>query len=251
MRRTFLLRQLIFMHIFYTHGLGGSLLAQPEIEEVFAPLGYSVSRIPLPYHDTISRLLLKLATLTFGDLCQWIDEAANRLLDTSSRIAPQEYVVVGDSMGGFISLVAAQRDERVSHCILLACSGDICDAAMRLQKVSFTMRLLAGRFTFKGKGGISRQAWKALGGRSDFQREFERVNTLQPERIARLRRLLILGDKRDPVAPEGVCEHFAQCTRNSVVRMVYDEGRHHPIGKDALRKYAVPFLQDYAVPTAR
>jgi hypothetical protein len=243
-------RILIFMHLFYTHGLGGSLLAQPEIEEVFDPFGYSVTRIVVPYHDTISKLGLKLATLTFGDLCLWIDEAANRLLDTSGRIAPhpQEYVVVGDSMGGFISVVAAQRDERVSHCILLACSGDICDAAIRLQKVSFAMRLLAGRFTLKGKGGITSQAYKALSGKSDFQREFERVNTFQPERIARLRRLLILGDKRDPVAPEAVCQHFAQSTRNGVVRMVYNEGRHHPIGKDALQKYAVPFLQDHAVP---
>jgi hypothetical protein len=26
--------------------------------------------------------------------------------------------------------------------------------------------------------------------------------------------------------------------------MAYNEGRHHPIGKAALQKYAVPFLQD-------
>jgi len=29
------------MHLFYTHGTGGSLQAQPEIEEVFEPLGYT------------------------------------------------------------------------------------------------------------------------------------------------------------------------------------------------------------------
>jgi hypothetical protein len=82
--------------------------------------------------------------------------------------------VVGDSMGGFISVVAAQRDARVSHCILLACSGDICHAAMRLRQLSFGMRLIAGRFTFRGKGGISRQAYQAIGGQSDFQQEFDR-----------------------------------------------------------------------------
>jgi len=236
------------MHLFYTHGLGGSLHAQPEIEEVFVPLGYSITRIPVPYHESVSKLLLKVATLTFGDLCLWIDEGANRLLDTARRIASQEYIVVGDSLGGFISVVAAQRDARISHCVLLACSGDICDAAMRLQHVSLGLRLLAGRFTFRGRGGIRRQAYRAIGGKSDFQEEFERANTLRPERLARLRRLLILGDKGDPVAPEAACEHFAHGVECSVVRMVYDEGRHHPIGKDALQKYAVPFLQNQPIP---
>jgi alpha-beta hydrolase superfamily lysophospholipase len=236
------------MHLFYTHGLGGTLRAQPEIEEVFGPLGYTITRIPVPYHDSVGRLVIKLATLTFGDLCLWIDEGANRLLDTARRVAPQEYVVVGDSLGGFISVVAAQRDARVSHCILLACSGDICDAAMRLRRVNFVMRLIAGRFTLRGKGGISRQAYKAIAGQSAFQQEFERVNTFRPERLARLRRLLILGDKGDPVAPEAACEHFARGVKESVVRMVYNEGRHHTIGKDALQRYAAPFLQNYPVP---
>ncbi len=113
-------------------------------------------------------------------------------------------------MGGFISVVAAQRDARISHCVLLSCSGEICDAAMRLRQVSFGMRLIAGRFTFRGKGGIIRQAYKAIGGQSDFQQEFDRVNTFQSERLARLRRLLILGDKGDPVAPEAACERFAE-----------------------------------------
>lgn len=99
--------------------------------------------------------MTKLATLTFGELCLWIDEGAMRLLDTARRVAPQEYVVVGDSLGGFMSIVAAQRDPQVSHCILLACSGDICDAARRLPQLNFGRRLLAGRFTLRGKGGIS------------------------------------------------------------------------------------------------
>jgi hypothetical protein len=30
--------------------------------------------------------------------------------------------------------------------------------------------------------------------------------------------------------------------------MVYDEGRHHPIGKDALERYALPFLRDQPIP---
>ncbi|HXG21956.1 MAG TPA: alpha/beta hydrolase, partial [Methylomirabilota bacterium] len=98
--------------------------------------------------------------------------------------------------------------------------------------------------------GISRQAYKAIGGQSDFQQEFERVNTFRPERLARLRRLLILGDKGDPVAPEAACEHFARGVKDSVVRMVYNEGRHHTIGKDALQRYAAPFLQNHSVPFA-
>src|SRR5215470_13265514 len=177
---------LSLMHLFYTHGLGGSLQAQPEIEEVFGTLGYSITRIPVPYHESVGKLLLKVATLTFGDLCLWIDEGANRLLDTARRVASQEYVVVGDSIGGFISVVAAQRDARVSHCILLACSEDICNVAVRLRYVSLGMRFIAGRFTFRGKGGIKHQAYKAIAGQSDFQEEFERVNTFQPERLARL-----------------------------------------------------------------
>jgi hypothetical protein len=31
--------------------------------------------------------------------------------------------------------------------------------------------------------------------------------------------------------------------------MAYNEGRHHPIGKAALRKYAVPFLQNKPLST--
>lgn len=236
------------MHLFYTHGLGGALQAQPEIEEVFEPLGYTITRFSVPYHDSVGRLVRKVATLTFGDLCLWIDEGANNLLDVARRIAPQEYVVVGDSLGGFIAAVAAQRDARISHCLLLACSGDICDAAMRLRQLNAIMRLLAGRFTLRGKGGIGHQAYKALSGQSDFQREFEQVNTFQPERLARLRRLLILGDKGDPVAPEAACQHFAQGVKESQVRMVYNEGRHHTIGKAALQRYAAPFLQNHPIP---
>ncbi len=74
------------------------------------------------------------------------------------------------------------------------------------------------------------------------------INTFEPERLARLKRLLILGDKRDPVAPERACLHFARGVADATVRMVYDEGRHHPIGQDALQRYAVPFLQNRPVP---
>jgi hypothetical protein len=56
--------------------------------------------------------------------------------------------------------------------------------------------------------------------------------------------LLILGDKGDPVAPKAACLHFAKGVKDSTVIMVYNEGRHHPIGGDALKKYAVPFLQN-------
>ena len=236
------------MHLFYTHGLGGSLQAQPEIDDVFGPLGYTITRVPVPYHERGRTLVRKLATLTFGDFCAWIDEGATRLLATAHRVAAPEYGVVGDSLGGFISVVAAQRDAQVSHCVLLACSGDICAAAMRLRQLNFVLWLIAGRFTFRGKGGIRLQAYKAMGGQSAFQPEFERVNTFQPERLARLRRLLILGDKGDPLVPEAACEHFAHGVKGSVVRMVYNEGRHHPIGKEALQRYAVPFLANHLVP---
>ena len=50
------------------------------------------------------------------------------------------------------------------------------------------------------------------------------------------------------MAPEAVCLRFAQRVRNVTLRMVYDEGRHHPIGKDALERYALPFLRDQPVP---
>jgi len=238
------------MHLFYTHGLGGSPQAQPEIEEVFSPLGYTVTRIAVPYHRGVTELVTKLATLTFGDLCLWIHEGANALVDTARRFAPEDYAVIGDSLGGFIAVVAAQRDPRISHCILLACSGDVCNAAMHLHEVHWGLGLLAGRFTRAGKGGLRVQAYKAIAGQSDFQDEFALVNTFQPDRLVRLRRLLILGDKGDPVAPEAACVHFAQGVKDSTVRMVYNEGRHHPIGKDALERYAVPFLRDQPVPAA-
>jgi hypothetical protein len=42
---------------------------------------------------------------------------------------------------------------------------------------------------------------------------------------------------------EEACRHFAQGVKESTVIMTYNEGRHHTIGKDALQKYAVAFLQ--------
>ena len=62
--------------------------------------------------------------------------------------------------------------------------------------------------------------------------------------MAKIRRLLILGDKGDPVMPEEACRRFAKGVKNSKVIVVYNEGRHHPIGKDALKRYAVPFLHN-------
>jgi hypothetical protein len=49
--------------------------------------------------------------------------------------------------------------------------------------------------------GIEAQAHSAIGGHSDFQREFEPINTFQSDRLARQGPLLSLGDKEDPVAP--------------------------------------------------
>jgi acetyl esterase/lipase len=236
------------MLLFYTHGLGGSPHAQPEIDEVFAPLGYTITRVTVPHHSSVAELVTKLATSTFGDLCIWVHDGANNLIAASQQFAPEPYVVVGDSLGGFISLVAAQRDSRISHCILLSCSGDFCDGMMRLDQLNPALRLLAGNFTLASKGGIRAQAHKAITGQSDFQREFELINTFQPDRLARLCPLLILGDRGDPVAPERTCLHFAQSARNATVRMVYDEGRHHSIGKYALERYAVPFLRNQPVP---
>jgi hypothetical protein len=224
--------------------LGGTLNAQPEITEVFAPLGCSILRVKVPYHDSPAALAVKLATLTFGELCLLIHETANTLIDTARGFAPEEYAVIGDSLGGFISVVAAQRDPRISHCILLACSGDICHAVMNLNQLLPGVGYLAGMFNLAGNGGLRVQAHKAISGQSDFQKEFELVNTFHPERLANMRRLLILGDKGDPVAPESACRHFAKGVKKSRVIMAYHEGRHHPIGEEALKKYAVPFLQN-------
>jgi acetyl esterase/lipase len=169
---------------------------------------------------------------------------------TAQLFAPEEYAVVGDSLGGFISVVAAQHDSRISHCVLLACSGDICDAATRLHRLNRALAFVVGRFAPGDSEDLKIAARKAASDESSCQREFEVVDTLYPDRLSRLRNLLILGDKRDPVAPEAVCLRFAQRVRNATVRMVYDEGRHHPIGKDALERYALPFLRDQPVPTA-
>jgi hypothetical protein len=104
------------------------------------------------------------------------------------------------------------------------------------------MGYLAGMFNLAGNGGLRIQAQKAIAGQSDFQREFELINPFQQERAARVRRLLILGDKGDPIMPETACRHFASYVKHSTVIMPYNEGRHHPVGKHALRKYAAPFL---------
>jgi hypothetical protein len=152
--------------------------------------------------------------------------------------------VIGDSLGGFVSVVAAQRDPRISHCILLACSGDLCHAVMNLNSLIPGAGYLAGAFNLAGNGGLRVQAHKAIAGQSDFQTEFERVNTFRAERLARMPRLLILGDKGDPVAPEATCRHFARRVKGSKVIMAYNEGRHHPVGKAVLQAYAVPFLQN-------
>ena len=236
-------------HIFYTHGLGGSLQAQPEIEEVFEPLGYTILRVQVPYHSNIVELATKLATMTFGDFCSLISNTADSIVERARTLALDEYAVIGDSLGGFISVVAAQRDPRVSHCILLACSGDICHAIMNLNSLIPGAGYLAGAFNLAGNGGLRIQAHKAIAGQSDFQAEFERVNTFRPERLTRLRHLLILGDKGDPVAPEATCRHFARGVKGSKVIMAYNEGCHHPIGKAVLQKYAVPFLQNKPLST--
>jgi hypothetical protein len=235
--------------IFYTHGLGGSLQAQPEIEEVFEPLGYTILRVEAPYHRTLPELAVKLATMTFGELCLLIEETAESILVQARQFAPEEYAVIGDSLGGFISLVAAQRDPRISHCVLLACSGDLCNAVMNLNHLLPGAGYVAGMFNLAGNGGLRVQAHKAIAGQSDFQQEFERINPFHPERAARLRRLLILGDKGDPVMPATACRHFAKRVKRSAVIMAYNEGLHHPIGKQALQRYAVPFLLNKPVST--
>jgi len=198
----------------------------------------------VPHHGNMAELAVKLATLTFGEFCLLIHDTANSIIERAQSFAPAEYAVIGDSLGGFISVVAAQRDPRISHCVLLACSGDICNAVINLNHLIPGVGYLAGMFNLAGNGGLRVQAHKAISGQSDFQKEFDLVNTFQPERRARLRRLLILGDSRDPVAPEAACRHFAQGVNDSKVIMVYNEGQHHPVGKKALEKYAVPFLQD-------
>ena len=230
------------MNLMYTHGLGGTSRAQPEIEGVFAPLGYTIMRIEVPYHSSPAELALKMLTMTFGDLCLLIHETANKIIETARSFASDEYAVIGDSLGGMISVVAAQRDARISHCILLACSGDLCNAVLNLNQLIPGLGFFAGMLNLAGNGGLKIQAHRAISGQSDFQNEFALINTFQPERLARVRRLLILGDKGDPVMPEAACLHFAKGVKNSKVIMAYNEGRHHPIGKDALKEYAVPFL---------
>ena len=73
-------------------------------------------------------------------------------------------------------MVAAERDQRISHCILLACSGDFCDAMTRLDKLNPFLGTIAGKFAGAGKDGIKEQAHKAIAGQSDFQQEFEAIN---------------------------------------------------------------------------
>jgi hypothetical protein len=111
-------------------------------------------------------------------------------------------------------VVAAQRDSRISHCVLLACSGDICDAATRLHRLNRALALVVGRFAPGDSEDLKTAARKAASGESSSQREFELVDTLNPDRLSCLRNLLILGDKRDPVAPEAVCLRFAHRVRN-------------------------------------
>jgi hypothetical protein len=120
--------------VLYTHGLSGSLEAQPEIEEVFAPLGYTIIRVEVPFHSSLAELAIKMATMTFGELCLLIHATANKIIDTSKGFHPAEY--------------------------------------------------------------------------------------------------------------KEACRRLAKSVKNSKAIMVYNEGRYHPIGKEALRKYAVPFLQN-------
>jgi hypothetical protein len=43
-------------------------------------------------------------------------------------------------------VVATERDSIITHCVLLACSGDICDAATRLHRLNRALALVVGRF---------------------------------------------------------------------------------------------------------
>jgi acetyl esterase/lipase len=118
------------------------------------------ARVVVPYHQSVPELLAKLATSTFGDLCTWVHDSANILIATAQRFAPETYAVIGDSLGGFISLVAAQRDRRISHCILLSCSGDFCDAMMRQNSLNPALGLLAGNFSSRSAQSVR---WTAAG----------------------------------------------------------------------------------------
>jgi pimeloyl-ACP methyl ester carboxylesterase len=182
--------------------------------------------------------------MTFGDFCRLIDETADSILDRARSFAPDDYAVVGDSLGGFISLVAAERDPRISHCVLLSSSGDIANAGLHLDRLFPGLGALGGALNPASGGGLRVQSHKAIGGASDFQADFDRVNTFAPERLDRVRRLLVVCDRRDPVMPRDACVHLTRHVRGARAIFPCDHGAHHPIGKQALERWVVPFLED-------
>ncbi|MEA2624990.1 MAG: alpha/beta hydrolase fold [Candidatus Binatota bacterium] len=232
------------MRVFYTHGFGGSLAAQPEIDEVFPRRGHEVLRVRVPFHENPLALAARFATMTFGDFCRLIDETAASILDRARSFAPDEYAVIGDSLGGFISLVAAERDPRISHCVLLSSSGDIANAGLHLDRLLPGLGALGGALNPASGGGLRVQSHKAIGGASDFQADFDRVNTFAPERLLRVRRLLVICDRRDPVMPRDACVHLTGQIRGARAIFPCDHATHHTIGEQALERWVVPFLEN-------
>src|SRR5207244_11242579 len=100
------------MHLIYTHGLGGTSRSQPEIEEVFAPLGYTIIRIEVPYHSSPAELALTMLTMTFGDLCLLIHKTANKIIETAQSFADYEYAVIGESLVCVYSSAPDKHDAR-------------------------------------------------------------------------------------------------------------------------------------------
>lgn len=59
----------------------------------------------VPYHGSLVELAARLASITFGELCVRIQKTVNALIEQAKRFAPEDYVVVGDSLGGLISVL--------------------------------------------------------------------------------------------------------------------------------------------------
>jgi hypothetical protein len=65
-------------------------------------------------------------------------------------------------------VVATERDSIITHCVLLACSGDICDAATRLHRLNRALALFVGRFAPGDSEDLKTAARKAASGKSSF-----------------------------------------------------------------------------------
>lgn len=102
------------MHFLYLHGFasGPDSTKARYFAEAFARRGLNLQRLDLNVGA--------FAGLTITGQIQVVTEAINEAAGLSAPETPQDITLIGSSLGGYVSLLGAQSDLRISRVVLLA-----------------------------------------------------------------------------------------------------------------------------------